>query len=192
MGPRLVVPFRDLDASRIRAIDGCVGRLETGLLDADRWTVRWLAVQLDRCDERNRMTLIPVEVAERWDPTEQVIDVCCTMDHIRRAPSWSSGTPITHERETLLRQWYGGQPSPVNVGVIECGSGPRLRRLDDLIGATVAMPDGRKGRLVDVLIDTGSWTVGPMEVDPSPWWPCDAHVLVQPQEICESEPADYG
>jgi hypothetical protein len=187
MDPRLVVPFRDLDAACIRAIDGCVGRLETALVDADRWTVRWLAVQLDCCDETDRITWIPVDLAERWDPTEQVVDVHCTMEQIRRAPSWSSGTPITRERETLLRQWYGGQPSPVHVGVIECGSDPSLCGLDELIGRTVATPDGRKGRLVDVCIDTGAWTVGPMEVDPSPWWPGDEHVLVQPQEIRHAE-----
>jgi hypothetical protein len=187
MDPRLVVPFRDLDAACVRAIDGCVGRLETALVDAERWTVRWLAVRLDCCDDPDRMTWVPVDVAERWDPTEQVVDVRCTMENVRRAPSWPVDTTLTRERETILRQWYGAAPSPPHVDVIECGTDPCLRTLDDLIGTTVTTPDGRHGSLVDVCVDTGAWTVASFEVDPSPWWPGDDHVLVEPQPIAQKQ-----
>jgi hypothetical protein len=178
----MVVPFRDLDAASVRATGGCVGRLETALVDAQHWAVRWLVVRLDCGNAADRMTCIPVDVAERWDPTEAVIDVRCTVDEVRRAPSWTPETPISREREVLLRQWYGAPPAPAMVGVVESGLDPCLRGVDDMIGSAVSTPDGREGRVVDVCIDTGSWAVGPLEIDPSPWWPGD-HVLVAPEQI---------
>lgn len=195
MDPRLVVPLRDLAGARVRALDGFAGRLETLLIDHERWTVRWLRVALDSPVE-TRSVLLPPGLAERWDPTEEVVDVRCTRDTVLDAPALDADAPVSPEHESALRRWYGATPPPGDldpspVDVIPAAPDPFLRSADELVGWTVRGPGGREGRLVDLRVDTATWAIRGLEIDTKPWWP-GAHVLLDPSHVRDVRWAEHA
>jgi hypothetical protein len=61
--------------------------------------------------------------------------------------------------------------------------------MHDMVGYTIQGRDGRIGRIVDLLIDDGSWALVSFLVETGEWWPGEK-VFISPSWVCILEPGE--
>jgi len=97
---------RELLGYSILATDGLIGHVEDLIADTDTWAIRYLVV-----DTRNWLPGRKVLIATGWathvDWSERVLHLDLTQQQIKNSPPFDPSTPINHDYEARLYDYYG-------------------------------------------------------------------------------------
>ncbi len=146
--------LRDLKRDRLLAADGVIGFIQDVYFDEQRWTVRYLLVDIGTLLPGRRVLIPPAATEERAmsDPNGTTVRVKLTRDEIRNSPS---------------------EPEPGDF---------HLRSGRDLIGYDIQARDGAVGEVQDLLVDDATWAISDVVIDTRRWWP-GGHVHIAPDRV---------
>jgi hypothetical protein len=168
----------EITKSEVDAVDGRIGTVFDFFFDDEAWQVRYLVVDTGTWIQ-SRKILLAIEGVELPDDASQPVVVKYPRELIRRSPHIDLAKPVTHLEENMVRRHYGAWPhwAPYLVG-----AGPhKLSNLRDKAGEDlgerehistyalhsllelhdfhVRFNDDVEEKLVDLLIDPGSWEI---------------------------------
>lgn len=96
---------RDVTGHYIEASDGEIGHVEDFIVDADRWTIRYMVVET-----RNWWTGKLVLISPLWidhiDWPESKVFVRLTRESVKSSPPYSASSLLDRDYETLLHEHY--------------------------------------------------------------------------------------
>ncbi|MGK0361038.1 MAG: hypothetical protein ACI9U2_003356 [Bradymonadia bacterium] len=193
--------LRDLDHYKVNASDGHVGNVVKFLLDDERWTVRYLVVQVGGSAflENGPWVLVsPISFVQADRSTER-FDLVLTMDKVKNSPSIDLDRPVSRQQEQHLSRYYGhpyywGHSGIFGMGTYAAGRETMVRSEDalgspadlhlrsnaEVRGYHVHGSDGTIGHIEDFIVDDETWEVRYLVVNTRNWW-FGKHVLVAPQ-----------
>jgi hypothetical protein len=105
-GDRHLHGARDVMGYRIAATDGEIGHVDDFIVDDETWALRYMVI-----DTRNwlpgRKVLVSTDwIREmRWSDASAVVDL--TREAIENSPDFDPSTPVNHEVEEMLYDYYG-------------------------------------------------------------------------------------
>ena len=142
---------RDLKRDRLRAVDGVIGFIHDVYIDPERWTVRYLIVDIGALLPGRRVLIGPDSMAHdpMRDPNGTSVKVNLTREAVR------------HSADRL-------PPGDED-----------MRSARGLLGHDIEARDGPAGELHDLIIDDDGWVVSEAVVDIRKWWP-GGHVRIAP------------
>jgi len=144
--------------------DGRVGKVQDLLFDDGYWTVRHMVISTGRW-LLGRKVLVPTVVIGRPQPDRRIVPVVMVKEQVRLSPALSEDEPVSrkllvppedHEVEWHPAGAVGARPVP---GSGRTGGDPHLRSVREVIGYGLKTSDGRQGRIVDLIVDEGSWVI---------------------------------
>lgn len=174
----------------LRATDGEIGRLKDFYFDDRGWTVRYIVADAGKWLGGRRVLIAPEPLGRaEWD--EPVFPVALTKEQMRNCPGVDTALPITREKETVLRSYYGW-PTYFETGYVPPSppaeprppADPHLFSSNKTTGYQLESRDGDLGHVADMLIDEITWAVAYLLVDTRRWLP-GRHVLLAPEWVTE-------
>jgi hypothetical protein len=165
--------------SRLRALDGEIGRCGDFLVDDRYWLVRYVVAQ----------TGTWVSLQEP-NPGVRRLMVELTGEQVEKAPPLQDDAPVSwrYERRWFARHrlpfyWagsgiWGSPPAPPGLAGGEKlkqikkkmdPEGTSLRSVKEVTGYRIRAADGRIGRVDDFVVDQRNWVVRHLVVNTHPW-----------------------
>lgn len=154
--------------------DGRVGKVHDLLFDDAYWTVRHMVVSTGGW-LLGRKVLVPTVVFGKPKSDVRIVPVAMVKEQVRRSPALSEDQPVSRQHldppEDHEVEWHpagavGARPA---AGAGRTGGDPYLRSVREVIGYGLKTSDGRQGRIVDLIVDEGSWVVHFAEVEGDAW-----------------------
>jgi hypothetical protein len=97
---------RDVTGHFIEATDGEIGHVEDFVVDAQRWTIRYMVVGTRNWWPGKRVLISPLWI-DRISWLEAKVFVRLTRDLVRTSPPYSDSSLLERDYETLLHEHYG-------------------------------------------------------------------------------------
>jgi uncharacterized protein YrrD len=191
----------------IGAADGPIGAIHDFLFDDHSWLVRWLVVDTGHVLP-GRKVLLPPSILGQVNHVGRQVSVRLTKDEVKDSPGIDTDAPVSRRMEADTYNYYNWTPY-WNTGFYYGGFGyagdlgaepsvtraarrheheemakgdRRLRSAHEVSGYEIAASDGHIGRVVDLLIADGDWSVRYLVVDTEEWW--GGHkVLISPRSV---------
>jgi hypothetical protein len=179
------------------ATDGDIGQVEDFLFDDERWTIRYLVVEMGGFLERRQVLVSPISF-ERADWAAQRFRLKLTKEQVLSSPSIDADKPVSRQHETEFSRYYGYPYYWGSSGVWGAGffpgmllpppqvdpvSGPsptderklldedvHLRSAHHVRGYHIQARDDAIGHVEDFIIDDASWQIRYVIVDTRNWW----------------------
>jgi hypothetical protein len=184
----------NLQASRIVALDGEVGKIRDIYFDDISWVVRYLVVATGGWLSGRKVLIFP-QAVDLIDRKLRTVSVSLTRERIEASPDIDTDKPVSRQHESELNRYYGY--SPYWAGSIQWGTGPmpppagptasdlleleerrlagvpladtHLRSTRELSGYTISALDGAAGHVKDFLFDDETWVVRFLVLETRPW-----------------------
>ena len=169
----------DLTRYQLNARDGELGRLEDVAFDDKSWQVRYLIV-----DARNwlgrRVLMHPLAV-RRCDHDRRLIDLMVSRRQAETSPPFDVDRPVSWASAERFYRHFGWPPywPQRGFGAAAEPGDPDLHVARDLTGYQVQGRDGRIGRVEDLLVDSGLWSIPFLVVITGEFW-SKKSVLIAP------------
>jgi sporulation protein YlmC with PRC-barrel domain len=190
--------------------DGDVGRVEDLLFDDERWTVRYLAVEMGGLLDRRQVLVSPISF-ESVDWPAQRFRLKLTKEQVVSSPNIDADEPVSRQREAELNRHYGypyywgstgiwgsgfypgmllppplAAPLPERILAPterpESATDTHLRSAQHVTGYQIQGRDDAIGHVEDFMIDDESWQIRYLIVDTSKWW-FGKKVLLSPEWV---------
>lgn len=185
---------KNLIDSKIKAIDGEIGKLDDFYFDDRSWGIRYMVVDTAKWIEGKKVLLSPV-VIEKPDLSNKFIVAKLSKDQIENSPDIDTRRPVSRQHETDYPDYYNwpiyGQ-SVLATPIIAADESrndrmrspddPHLRSADEVMGYNISALDGEIGHVDDMIIDDDTWTIHFWVVKTRNWLP-GKKVLISPQFI---------
>ncbi len=152
----------------VEARDGIAGQVVDALFDDQSWTTVYVLIEVGQALKPRQVLISPSDI-EYAGWTDHNIRVSWTRRQLEEKPGPSSGYPVS-----------GPQADATDL---------HLRRMGEMVGYTIEGRDGRIGRIVDLLIDDGSWALVNFLVETGEWWPGEK-VFISPSWVRVLEPGE--
>jgi hypothetical protein len=146
--------LRTMRGGPLAAEDGNIGYIADVFFDDLAWNVRYFVVDTFR-DMPERQVLVPPALVERAPP-DGVLHAHLTRAQVKLGPDIDEDQPV-HLQWDIHRLVPHGDP--------------HLRSSEVVLGYAVQALDGPAGRVVDLEIDDGAWSVAWLVVDTGRWLP---------------------
>lgn len=191
-----------LKSYRLEAKDGELGTLTNFYFDDERWTVRYMGVNISSWLP-GADVLVPI-VSVKGDPgiKSRTIPVELTREQVKNAPTIDDVKPVSRQMEkTLLTRYrypaywhgFGVTPSSFDTSSAEAEveryielkekeiDSTHLRSLNEVRGYHVAARDNTFGHVEDFIVDDEApWKVRYLVIDTKNYWPFSKQVIVAP------------
>jgi hypothetical protein len=144
--------LRSLHRRRVAARDAAAGELADVLFDDARWAVRYLVVDTVSWMPRRDLLVQPAQV----EVIALTVQLRLTRDALKLCPELDDDRPVylQHDMHDVARP-----------------ADPQLRSGEIMLGFAVRERGRPAGRLQDIEIDTGRWTIGALVVESGVWLP---------------------
>ncbi|RPI24125.1 MAG: PRC-barrel domain containing protein [Acidobacteria bacterium] len=96
----------DAKGSTVRGTDGDIGKVVDFYFDDDKWTIRYLVVDVGNWVPGNHVLISPMSIA-RTDWERQRIELNISRDRVQKSPSAHLVTPISRQYESEYYGYYG-------------------------------------------------------------------------------------
>ena len=198
----------------IQGADGFVGTVNDFYFDDERWTVRWVVVDIGKWLPGRRVLLSPVWLKAPSAPDRDFV-TGLTREQVKNSPDVDTDKPVSRQHEARLYAHYGGEPywamalgdpmlgaagaplaplvtagskpTGADTGAREEKRGdPHLRSLREVTGYAIQATDGEIGHIEDFLLDTENWAIRYVVVDTRNWWP-GKKTLVAPKWLSDMD-----
>ena len=192
-----------LKGYKIQAEDGEIGKVDDFFFDGDKWTIKYLVVEIGNWLARQEVLLSPVTLG-RPDWTAEVFPVKLTKKQVENSPEIDTEKPVSRQQEIKLHKHYGWpyywmqapspglgttavppshyMPEPEQTGaatmVIE-DVDPHLRSTKEVTDYRIQAIDGEIGHVEDFIVDDEIWMIRYLVIDTRNWLP-GKKVLVSP------------
>ncbi|HKQ27159.1 MAG TPA: hypothetical protein VJT77_01085 [Burkholderiales bacterium] len=154
---------RALRRKPVAAKDGRIGGLLDVLFDDRTWAVRYFVVDNGRPMPQRHVLVEPHRVAERGD----VLQLSLARGELERCPDLDEHKPVYLQHD---------------MASVASRGDSHLRSSEVMLGSVLRTPAGAAGRLRDLLLDPGNWTVAYLVDDTGVWLP-GKRVLVEPRQV---------
>jgi hypothetical protein len=157
-----LVSVRRLHWRPVTARDAPAGELKDVLFDDQSWLVRYLVVDTVSWMPRRDVLVRPAQVQ-----TAMPLTLALTREELKHCPD------LDEDRPVYLQHDMAGLPRPAD---------PHLRSGEMLLGSAVREHGRIAGRLQDIEIDAGRWTVASLALDTGVWLP-GRRRMIEPREV---------
>jgi len=189
----------------VRGTDGDIGTLEDFYFEEDRWTVRYLLVDIGKWFTGKRVLISPMSVAGQWGRTG--VPLRLSKDQVWNSPEFKEGDNLSRANETRILTYYGypdywgaasvwgnfDSPTALIEGVPPAALQPerkdgidpeerQLRSVKKSTGYHLHARNGEIGHVDDFLIGEDSWRIRYLLVDTSNWIG-GRSVIVSPETV---------
>jgi hypothetical protein len=187
----MILGVSDLNAYKLNARDGELGRLHDLSFDEVTWQVRHLVIE-GRSGQPGWILMHPLAV-RRWDIQSRSIDLTVTRLQVERRPPVDVDQPLSQRQAERYYRHFGwpaywpahgrgpaeSQPPfrPAGSGSSRTSTGdqpadhdPHLHGARRLLDFEVLARDGHAGRVDDILVDAATWMVRQLAIDARTRW----------------------
>lgn len=191
--------IRNLSGMAVHARDGDIGRVHSFLFDDDKWTIRYLVVDIGSWLSGRKVLIAPSALG-RPDWQNRVFPVDLTKDQIRKSPDIDTDRPVSRQREAELRKHYDWSPywgigygldlPPERyvevdrgaVAVEDAQGDTHLRSTKEVRGYHIHATDGEIGHVEDFVVSDDEWVIRYLVVDTGSWL-SGRSVLISPDWV---------
>ena len=191
--------LKDLEDYTVNATDGDIGTVVDFLLDDERWSIRYLAVDTFGFLQGVQVLISPISFRQA-DWFERRFRVALTKEKVQGSPGVDMNKPVSRQHELDYDNYYGYPSYWGSTGVWGAGAYPglltslreqahpvseepasdvHLRSAKELRGYHIQGTDDAIGHIDDFILDDETWEVRYLVVDTSNWW-LGKKVLVSP------------
>lgn len=201
----------DIKGSAIAASDGLIGTISDCLIDDETWLIRWLVIDPGLW-RGGRKVLLPPSALSHVSHIARQFTVRLTRAEVEASPDVNTDLPMSRRMEHLVYDYYGWSPYWWSTGFYLGGYGSdvrahapplamnapapadekagaghvhgdtRLHSAAEMHGFRLQALDGAIGRVTDLLIEDGDWSVHYLVADTHDWWP-GRDVLISPRSV---------
>ncbi len=165
--------LRSLTGFHVQAVDGEAGRVFNFYFDDHVWNIRYLVVETGGWLSRRKVLVDPKQLG---DPVfkARVLPVALSLDQLSHCPEADTQQPVSRQEEVGMAAHFGwpsyspmepmmpGASStlrpPMETQEPEPGS-PYLRSMREVLHYELECPDGRLGRLKDLIVNDKIWQI---------------------------------
>jgi hypothetical protein len=193
-----------ISGAAVRGTDGDIGTLEDFYFEEDRWTVRYLLVDIGKWFTGKRVLISPMSVAGTWGRTGVPLRI--SKDQVWNSPEFKEDDHLSRASERQILTYYGypdywgsaslwgnfDSPTALIQGVpvrepasSRNGIDPEERHLRSVKKSTgyhLHARNGEIGHVDDFLIGEDSWRIRYLLVDTSNWIG-GRSVIVSPEAV---------
>ncbi len=194
----------DLQDYAIRATDGDFGHVTDFYFDDERWTIRYLVVEIGTWLSGRKVLISPISIG-RANWTDRVLPVSITKEQVKNGPNIDTERPVSRQHEISYLGYYGYPNYWAGGGLRGAGAYPNLmmtgddspptaaRQQDDdphlrtgnaVMHYQIEATDGDIGDVHSLLVDDETWAIRYIVVDTGNWW-LGHRALIAPQWINE-------
>jgi sporulation protein YlmC with PRC-barrel domain len=187
---------RKLFGYTVRATDGNLGKIIDLYLDAQSWTIRYLAVETGPWLLGRRALVRPTKAEEPQDD-ERVVPILISREEVEKSPEIELAKTVPQEEMAQLDEYWGWphrlaesrlvQRLPVDEAHVAREQDaidrqkPRshLWSAREIRGYRIRARDGEFGRVEDFYLTTDEWMIRYLMIDTQAWGE-GRHVLIAP------------
>lgn len=184
----------------LQAIDGEIGRCREFLFDDRFWTVRYMVADTRKWLPGRKVLISPMAL-KRNGLHADLLPVKLSRAQIKASPGLEEDLPVSRQYEIACAQYYGWAHywhGPLAWGpvdnfnslpgqeALQAGSGDdtdsdstHLRSAKEVAGYYVEAGKDSVGRITDLILDDGSWTIRYLVIQTGGWF-SDRKILISP------------
>lgn len=173
----------------LTALDGDLGSVEDMYFDDEKWTIRYIVIDLEEVPEKDKAVVSPVSV-KGVDWKHRIIAVDLSRNDVADSPEVKAEQPLGRRKERQLNSYYripvywngvGLWGNHVYPGLLagesladdedSADGASHVHGTKEAIGYKIEAIDGEIGLVDDLVVEERTWEIQFLVADASSWLP---------------------
>ncbi|SDX02595.1 PRC-barrel domain-containing protein [Marininema mesophilum] len=102
----MLVSAKGIEGTTVSAVDGEIGKVDGFWMDDEKWTLRYLVVDVGTLFSRQRVLISPIAI-DKVDWEQQQVILSLSEEQVKNSPEVDADQPLSRRTETDLHRHYG-------------------------------------------------------------------------------------